>query len=311
MTELKLSGARHSVNYVAKALALKLGISEEDAEHLIRQKGYQIYSPKTQFIMPAGFDSLEFASPPDGNNSEVLHPNVARAIFEEYGITREFILNSETGEEKAFKKAAPELVGSAKRPNIYISYAWGDETPEGRQRDEIVDQLCETLTESGFAVGRDKTHTRAGDSIQEFTQKISKANRIIAVISEKYLYSNYCMVHELFPVYRRCDFDNKEFQQKVIALVLGDSLPMLSDTIALVKHWAAKATERRDELMKTDPNRNFSDEWDLVNKIDEMCPKLPNMLGVINDTIMTRGFNEIRKNQFVDVLERLKSDQEG
>jgi len=55
---------------------------------------------------------------------------------------------------------------------------------------------------------------KAGDSIQEFTQEISKAQTIVAVISNKYLHSDYCMVHELFPAFRRCDFIKEEFSEK-------------------------------------------------------------------------------------------------
>jgi hypothetical protein len=36
-------------------------------------------------------------------------------------------------------------------PTPYISYAWGDDaSPEGREREEIVDELCRSFAEAGI-----------------------------------------------------------------------------------------------------------------------------------------------------------------
>jgi len=62
----------------------------------------------------------------------------------------------------------------ATTPEIYVSYAWGeDSTEEGRKREEIVDRLCEAVRASGREIGRDKERMRGGDSIERFAQDIS------------------------------------------------------------------------------------------------------------------------------------------
>jgi hypothetical protein len=196
---------------------------------------------------------------------------------------------------------------SAVIPQVYVSYAWGNDTLEGKQRDEIVERLCEALSKSGFEVGRDKTHAKPGGSIKEFMKSLSKSAKIIAVISEKYLRSPNCMVYELYPAFCRCGFDRTEFREKVIALVLGDSVPLLKNPFDLKEYWQSECTRVRNELREKDPDRHSGIHWDFSNAMDDMYPKLPTMLDIINDTLMTRGYNEILITEFSEVIERLKS----
>jgi len=126
---------------------------------------------------------------------------------------------------------APSLARTA-TPEIYVSYAWGEDSTEpGRKREEIVNRLCAAVEGSGRVIGRDKDRMRGGDSIERFAQEISKAKRIVAVISEKSLRSEFCMAHELFRAFRRCDYQRAEFQEKVIALVMDDAKPLLKDNL--------------------------------------------------------------------------------
>ncbi|MFZ0407625.1 MAG: hypothetical protein WAM11_05890, partial [Cyanobium sp.] len=71
---------------------------------------------------------------------------------------------------------------------VYVSYAWGDDTDAGKERELIVDELCEALEKyDGIKVGRDKRRQEIGDSIEGFAADIAKAEIVIAVISKKYL----------------------------------------------------------------------------------------------------------------------------
>jgi internalin A len=201
------------------------------------------------------------------------------------------------------------LLIAAPIPDAYVSYAWGeDATEEGRRREEIVDRLCETMSASGRKVGRDKDRMTAGDSIERFAQEISKATRIIAVITEKSLNSKFCMVHELFRAYQRCAYQRAEFQEKVIALVLDDAKAILKDDLAVIslaKTWKEKYENLRSELEKVDPRRKSPSQWEFVDLMEDMVPRLPDMLGAIKDIVMKRGFDEIVADGFQEVLKRL------
>jgi len=168
-----------------------------------------------------------------------------------------------------------------------------------------VDRLCEAVQRSGRKIGRDKDRIRGGDSIERFAHEISKAKRIIAVISEKSLQSEFCMAHELFRAFRRCDYQRVEFQEKVIAVVMDDAIPLLRGNHALIelaKSWQERLEKLRSNLQTVDPNRRSSALWLFVNMMEEMCPLLPDMLGAIKDIVMKRGFEEIVTDDFREII---------
>ena len=204
---------------------------------------------------------------------------------------------------------APTAALAEEAPEVYVSYAWGeDSTKSGRRREEIVDRLCEALKESGRVIGRDKDRMRSGDSIERFAGEISRAKRIVAVISEKSLNSEFCMGHELFRAYRRCDYKRAEFQQKVIVLILDDAKPLLKDNlsiVALTKAWQERLEGLRTELQSVDPSRKSSELWIFVDLMEDMCPRLPDMLGALKDIVMKRGFDEIVEDGFQEVIRLL------
>lgn len=149
---------------------------------------------------------------------------------------------------------------------------------------------------------------RGGDSIERFAQEISGAKHIIAVISDKSLHSDFCMAHELFRAYRRCDFQRPEFQEKVIALVMDDAKPTLKDEFALVslaKYWKEKVDKLCQELQTIDPGRKSHELWVFVDLVGEMVPRLPGMLAALKDIVMKRGFDDIVKDGFQEVIRRL------
>jgi len=54
-------------------------------------------------------------------------------------------------------------------PEIFISYAWGDDSSEeGRRRTEVVARLCETLDKEGWNIIRDTNAIQYGDLVSAF-----------------------------------------------------------------------------------------------------------------------------------------------
>jgi tetratricopeptide (TPR) repeat protein len=194
-------------------------------------------------------------------------------------------------------------------PDIFVSYSWGeDTTPEGIKREEIVDRLCEVIRRNGHEIGRDKDHLRGGGLIDEFTNDISRADRIVAVISERSLNSKYCMAHELFSAYRRCNFRRVEFQEKIIALVMDDAQQYLNDERAVIRlseQWKGRLDNLRGNLESVDPRRNSHDSWVEIGLQQEMVSHLPGMISALNNVKMMRGFDAIVADGFREVLDRL------
>ena len=198
---------------------------------------------------------------------------------------------------------------TATSPEIYVSYAWGEDSTEvGRQREEIVDRLCAAVGDAGYAIERDKERIRGGDSIERFALEMSKAERIITVISEKSLHSEYCMALELFQAFQRCTYQRGEFQEKIIAVVMDDAKPLIEDKSAiltLAETWQKRSEDLRARLNKVDPERKSPAWWITANMVDDMCPRLPDMLGALQDIVMKRGFEDITSDNFEEIIARL------
>jgi hypothetical protein len=95
---------------------------------------------------------------------------------------------------------------------IFVSYAWGGES------ESTVDEICVAFEEAGYKITRDKTDLTYRQGIKNFMNRIGAGSFIIAVISDKYLRSEYCM-YEAYRIFQAAD----EFRQRVYPIVLKDA----------------------------------------------------------------------------------------
>jgi internalin A len=107
---------------------------------------------------------------------------------------------------------------------VFISYAWGDDSPEGKERQRIVDRLVDALRKhpEPITVRIDRDVMLPGDLISAFMVRLAAADRVIVVISAKYLRSEYCM-YELFKIYQNCRNKAEDFQRRIIPVILPDT----------------------------------------------------------------------------------------
>jgi hypothetical protein len=82
---------------------------------------------------------------------------------------------------RAFKARHPRrssglsnVVGLRRRPQeVFISYAWGDDTAAGKIRAKVVDELWSALAKDGFDPIRDLDRLRPGDRISAFMRQLT------------------------------------------------------------------------------------------------------------------------------------------
>jgi tetratricopeptide (TPR) repeat protein len=197
----------------------------------------------------------------------------------------------------------------SRHPNIFISYAWGDSTPSGEHRQKAVEILCDTLKAEGIPFQRDKDELSSGNSIREFMKRLSKGDKIITVISEKYLLnSESCILFELFKVFRRKDYELSELQEVIIPIILDDAKQLIQTRegrMSVAKKWKEKAIEQRVRLEEIDPMAKSSVENTDVNDMMDMVGRVPDMLVAINEIKIGR-FQELAKSNFAEVLKILR-----
>jgi internalin A len=108
----------------------------------------------------------------------------------------------------------PAAIRPAHEPSTkmeyFVSYAWGDDSENGHEREAVVNRFCEAAAAKGITVIRDKTAMQPGDRISKFMERIGRGDRVLIVLSDKYIKSTYCMT-ELFEVWRNCREEDSAF----------------------------------------------------------------------------------------------------
>jgi internalin A len=193
-----------------------------------------------------------------------------------------------------------------RQPEVFVSYAWGDDTPEGRERQRVVDDLCAALGREGVKVHRDRDDMRPGDRISEFMDRLVDGDFILAVISDKYLRSEYCM-SELFWIYRNCGDRPKDFLGKVIPLILPDArLATTAQRFQRAIYWETEEATL-EPLIKEHlrpAGQRLIAKYRLVG---EFARNTSDMLEYLVDKLMPRDFDRMAKEGFREVRELIGS----
>jgi len=182
---------------------------------------------------------------PVGQPSEIKRIINAQAVIS-WHATAEPRGHASAGLEQLKISARSDLPDQGS-PEIFVSYAWGDKMPdasqEARQRQEVVERMCETLPTDGWKVVRDALALGPGEQISTFMKRLTQADRVIVVLSDKYLHSPYCMA-ELYGIYQRSLEQKEEFLQRVIPLALGDArFRDWRDRVVCAKYWRTECED--------------------------------------------------------------------
>ncbi len=181
---------------------------------------------------------------------------------------------------------------------IYVSYAWGDDpTPEGREREVLVDRLCEAARERGLTILRDRTALRTGDSIDGFMRRIGAGDKIFVFLSDKYLRSTFCMF-ELSEIWRNGRHEGPAFMDRVKLYSLSDAKYR---TPADWIRWAVYWREQHDNLAKharANLDLGVRSVFERMDRIQKFYPQVTEMLALLADRVSARDFEDFKRFGF-------------
>jgi hypothetical protein len=188
------------------------------------------------------------------------------------------------------------------QPKCYVSYAWGDDSPEGRERDDVVDQLCAEAKTRGIRIIRDKTAMTYGDRISEFMAQLGRGDRVFIILSDKYLKSLYCM-SELFDVWRNCKENEAEFAKRTRVFTLASAKLQTPKQRAKYALYWRKAFEKCDAFMKRQGPLAVADK-DVVDLrlMARFVSETANILALVQDVLGPHDFTQFVKYGFDDPL---------
>ncbi|MBX3326635.1 MAG: TIR domain-containing protein [Nitrospira sp.] len=189
-------------------------------------------------------------------------------------------------------------------PQIFISYAWGDDTPAGRQRGKVTDDLCAPLGQQGIKIHRDRDEMRPGDLISEFMDRLAEGDFVIVVMSDKYLRSEYCM-YELFRIYRNCADKPDRFLKKVIPIILPDSrIDSTDDRLERAIYWTNEEAKLKRRVKKN-IEAVGPKLYTKFRSMGEFARHTSDMLEYLVDKLQPRDFDRQAKEGFKEVVEQI------
>jgi internalin A len=186
----------------------------------------------------------------------------------------------------------------AARPEYYVSYAWKDKTPEGHDREAIVDSLCEAAHAKGISILRDKNVLGVGGRISKFMNRIGRGGRVFVVLSDKYLKSPYCM-YELHEVWRNCRHEDREFLKRIRVFTLPDAkiwTPI--DRAKCAAHWKKESAELEAIVKEHGYDVLGEEDFKRYRLMKEFAHQIGNILATVTDILQPRNFEELEKYGF-------------
>jgi Leucine-rich repeat (LRR) protein len=190
--------------------------------------------------------------------------------------------------EPSLSRTIPQIPLSPPTPEVFISYAWNQESCE------VVDRLQQALGQQGIRLIRDREEVRYKDSIRDFMRRIGKGKCVVVVISEKYLKSENCMF-EMVEVAKA-----ERLRERVFPIVLADAnIYKATGRVRYVRHWEDEIQEL-DEALKTVRGDNLTKLQEDLNVyaeirrlFDGIADTLRDMNALTPDQHEGSGFDEL------------------
>lgn len=181
----------------------------------------------------------------------------------------------------------------------YVSYAWSDnDTPEGREREAVVDRLCAAAEAAGPPILRDKKALSQGDSISAFMRRLGAGSRVFVILSEKYLRSPACMF-ELSEIWRNCKHDTALFRRTVRVYTLPcATIWTARDRLGHAIHWKTQHKELDDAVKEHGTTILGDHDHHALRQMGFFFTHVGDMLGTLADTVQPRSFDELVRHGF-------------
>jgi internalin A len=193
---------------------------------------------------------------------------------------------------------------------VFISYAWGDASDEGKERQRIVDELVAALRnhpqEITVRIDRDEMHP--GQLISAFMDRLAAADRVIVEISDKYLRSEYCM-YELFMLYQNCSKNADRFHRCIMPIILPDAklTEGLAARLQRAFYWNNQDADLQSlltaNLQAVGPNT-----YRKCYLIGEFARNTSEMLEYLIDQLQPRDYDRQMAEGFTELCQQILAD---
>ena len=141
-------------------------------------------------------------------------------------------------------------------------------------------------------VHRDRDAIQPGESISDYIDKLTHGRYLVALVSDKYLRSPYCMF-EIYKLYQACQGEKKQLLERVVPVVLPEvKIARFPDRLPYLEYWSGEA-ERYEALLARAPRGRLGAP-SLVehNQVRDIANHVDDILGFIADVLMPRKVDD-------------------
>jgi CheY-like chemotaxis protein len=190
-------------------------------------------------------------------------------------------------------RQAESLAGSSHGKEVFVSYAWTD------QSRAIVDEMEIALKGRGVVLLRDRNEMKYKDGILSFMQRIGRGRCIIVILSKRYLESKSCMF-ELTEIASRGDIRNRVFPVVLADANIYDAVGRLT----YIRYWESKKEELNAAMRNVSAEHldGVREEIDLFAKIRNTIAGIVNVIGDMNALVPERH----QESKFEELFEMLE-----
>jgi len=210
-------------------------------------------------------------------------------------------------ETSAIDIAPLPLSASEKPSEVFISYAWGDDkTPEGKLREQTAEALYSALKKDGFVPIRDRDQMHPGELISAFINRLTRADLVVAVISDKYLRSPYCM-YEIYKLWQKSQGDAKILAQCVVPIILPEvKIGDIQEKLPYLEYWNAQAKTVEALPGRLNLFRLSGESFAKARLVLEFAQHVDDILVFLQDVLMPHNLEVHLEDGFQAVREALR-----
>jgi hypothetical protein len=161
---------------------------------------------------------------------------------------------------------------------VYLSYARDAHGDSSAGREEIVNRIEKSLRTNGYDVKRDSTNLGFANLVSAFMDEIGRGGCVVAVVSDKYILSRFCM-DELLKVYR-----NHDFHERICPIVLPDAnITNLKGRLSYVNYWTRQLQDLRNLFRKIRPDNVSLEELSELHVYRDITQEAGRLISFIAD----------------------------
>jgi hypothetical protein len=211
-----------------------------------------------------------------------------------------------TGEPPTIKISPRALTENEKPlPEVFISYAWGDDSPEGRLLTQAVEGLYAALELDGLHPILDRDQLHPGDLISAFIRRLTRADHAVAIVSDKYLRSPYCMF-EIYKLWQKSQTEAEDMNQRVVPIVLPEvRIGNLVERAPYLRFWDEQA-KSLEELIGNLGIKAGSKSQQEARLVREFAHHIDDILVFLSDVLMPRQLEAHVYDDFEAVRDALR-----